>query len=94
MPVFMSGLLEPADLVPSFRINTDGSYRGLRTKEYTFLKYGDGTLELYDLKADPYQLQNIAETAPPAVLEKLIAWLESLSQCAGASCRRIEEIPR
>jgi N-acetylglucosamine-6-sulfatase len=84
----MSGLLEPPD--SPFALKTDRSYRGLRTQDYTFLKYGDGTLELYDLKADPYQLQNIASTASPALLEELSVWLESLRFCAGTSCREIE----
>jgi arylsulfatase A-like enzyme len=85
---FMSGLREPPD--SPFALKTDRSYRGLRTQDYTYVKYGDGTLELYDLKADPYQLENIASTASPTLLEELNVWLESLRHCAGTSCRENE----
>lgn len=88
---YMSGLREPLD--SPYRAKQDRAYRGLRTQEYTFVQYGDGTRELYDLKADPYQLENIAETASPSLLDKLQAWLESLRHCKGDSCREIEANP-
>jgi hypothetical protein len=85
---YMSGLMEPPD--SSYRAKQDRAYRGLRTPDYTFVQYGDGTLELYDLKADPYQLENIAGNASPDLLEKFKNWLEALRHCAGDSCRELE----
>lgn len=85
---YMSGLREPLD--SPYLAKQDRAYRGLRTDDYTFVQYGDGTLELYDLKADPYQLENIAGSASPSLLEKLQAWLEALRHCEGDSCREIE----
>jgi arylsulfatase A-like enzyme len=87
----MSGLREPPD--SPYQAKQDRAYRGLRTDGYTFVQYGDGTLELYDLKADPYQLENIAGSASPDLLEKLQSWLESLRHCEGASCREVESQP-
>jgi len=85
---YMSGLLEPLD--SPFKAKLDRAYRGLRTQDYTFVQYGDGTLELYDLKADPYQLENIVGTASPALLEEFKSWLEALRHCTGESCRELE----
>jgi len=36
------------------------SYCAVRTKETTYVLYGSGEEELYDLTRDPYQLQNVA----------------------------------
>lgn len=88
---YMDGLREPLD--SPYRAKQDRAFRGLRTTDYTFVQYGDGTLELYDLKADPYQLENIAGSASPSLLEELRGWLESLRHCQGASCREIEAQP-
>jgi arylsulfatase A-like enzyme len=85
---YMDGLREPLD--SPYRAKQDRAFRGLRTTDYTFVQYGDGTLELYDLKADPYQLENIAGSASPSLLENLQGWLESLRHCQGDSCRELE----
>jgi len=88
---YMDGLFEPPD--SPYNTKQDRAYRGLRTADYTFVQYGDGTLELYDLKADPYQLENIAGSASPSLLEKLQSWLEDFRHCAGDSCRELETQP-
>jgi arylsulfatase A-like enzyme len=36
------------------------TYCGVRTRRYTFVRYGTGEEELYDLLRDPHQLQNAA----------------------------------
>jgi arylsulfatase A-like enzyme len=36
------------------------TYCGVRTKRYTFVRYGTGEEELYDLLRDPHQLRNVA----------------------------------
>jgi arylsulfatase A-like enzyme len=66
------------------------TYVGLRTENYTYVEYSNGEIELYDLQTDPYQLQNIASTADPALLGLLHEWLEALKQCKAESCRAIE----
>ena len=39
--------------------------------------------KLYDMQTDPYQLQNLAATADPALLADLAARLDQLRVCAG-----------
>ncbi|MBW3633162.1 MAG: sulfatase [Chloroflexi bacterium] len=66
-------------------------YLGLRTEQYLYVEYANGERELYDMPADPYQLQNLAATADPALLADLAARLDQLRVCAGADCRSAED---
>jgi arylsulfatase A-like enzyme len=66
------------------------AFVGLRTPLYAYIEYVTGERELYDLKKDPYQLQNIASEAPSALLQQLATQLAALRQCAGESCRTAE----
>jgi len=55
------------------------SFSGLRTGRWKYLRYDNGEQELYDLEADPYELQNLAgrpEMAP--LIDDLHARLEVL----------------
>ncbi len=65
-------------------------YLGLRTEQYLYVEYASGERELYDMRADPYQLQNLASTADPALLADLAAALDHLRVCAAATCRDAE----
>ncbi len=65
-------------------------FAGLRTKDYTYVEYVTGEKELYDLKADPYELQNLAAKADAQLLKTLAARLAEMKKCAGASCRASE----
>ncbi|MCB0109647.1 MAG: sulfatase [Caldilineaceae bacterium] len=62
-------------------------FRGLRTERYSFIRYGDGVVEFYDLWADPFQIENIAESAPPAMISIFETELAALVACQGDSCR-------
>ena len=64
---------------------------GLRTLDYLYAEHAEGSVELYDMKNDPYQLQNIAGTADPALLDELSELLHSLQECSGSICRTLEE---
>jgi aminopeptidase C len=55
------------------------------------VEYQDGFIELYDLIADPYEMENIAATADQAILERLSAWLKALSTCTGGQCRELDQ---
>jgi arylsulfatase A-like enzyme len=69
-------------------------FQGIRGKEFTYVEYlNTGERELYDLERDPYQLQSLHNAAEPAVMDQLAAWLASLRECAGDSCRSAEESP-
>jgi len=69
----------------------DLRFRGLRTDDLLYVEYRHGERELYDLRSDPYQLENLAAASDPAVLAKLSAQLASLASCAAATCRAVEE---
>jgi len=70
--------------------NSLPNFIGLRTANYTYVEYATGELELYDLLADPFQMQNVAATADPSLLQALHTWLETLRVCAADSCRAAE----
>jgi N-acetylglucosamine-6-sulfatase len=67
------------------------AYAGVRTARYSYTEYETGDRELYDLQADPYQLQNVADSGgSEALVAEFDARLEALKDCAGESCRRAE----
>ena len=68
-------------------------YIGLRTDDYTYIEFNNGVVQIYDLNKDPYELENFAATADPALLERLHNLLSKLRDCAGAACRVIDEAP-
>jgi arylsulfatase A-like enzyme len=74
--------------------NTYPSFRGVRTRRYTWAEWANGERELYDLIADPYQLRNIAGARGLNDLRaRLSALTAMLSTCAGATCRDAERRP-
>jgi len=63
-------------------------YSAVRNARYTYVRNSTGEIELYDLDADPYQLQNLAsDPAHDEVEAALAARLARLDGCAGSSCR-------
>ena len=68
---------------PTWRI------RGLVTQDgWKYLEFATGESELYDLNADPYELDNLANLEPYAAqVAQLHALLLAYEDCAGASCR-------
>ncbi|MCL4487128.1 MAG: hypothetical protein M1570_03240, partial [Chloroflexi bacterium] len=69
------------------------AFRGVRLQTLSYVEYVTGEKELYDLKADPYELQNLAATADPKLLLQLAARVQQLSTCKGAACRAAEDAP-
>jgi arylsulfatase A-like enzyme len=64
------------------------SYRGLRTATQTYVAYaGTGEHELYDLTADPYELQNGYTPAAAAALD---VQLQAFEGCEGDACRLVD----
>jgi arylsulfatase A-like enzyme len=62
------------------------AYLGLRTPNYLYVEHQDGFIELYDLKNDPYELENMASSADKNLLTGLSNLLHVLSECSGAQC--------
>jgi len=64
-------------------------WRGVRSSDYVYVRYNDGFEELYDMRADPGQLTNVASLPEYAEVKRQYAdRLKSLKRCTGDECRR------
>lgn len=68
-------------------------YLGIRTSKYLYVKYDSGLIELYDLIADPDQMENIASIVDQDLLDYFSKWLDELASCSGESCRITDKEP-
>ncbi len=65
------------------------NYLGVRTDRYLYAEYGNGEQELYDLRNDPFELQNAASNPAFAPVKgALQRLLGTLASCAGKGCRQ------
>jgi hypothetical protein len=55
-----------------------------------FVEYDTGEHELYDLHADPYQLNSLPRAGNEQTYTNLSRRLAELRACSGASCRTAE----
>ncbi|CAA9436857.1 MAG: Choline-sulfatase [uncultured Rubrobacteraceae bacterium] len=69
------------------------AFQAVRTETHKYVEYENGEKELYDLANDPYELENVYETADPALVEDLKARLEALRECSGYGCHEAEDAP-
>jgi arylsulfatase A-like enzyme len=69
------------------------SYQAVRTARYLYVEYPTGERQLFDVEHDPYELHDIAATAPPALVRRLSRRLAALAICKGAACRRADGGP-
>jgi len=63
------------------------AFEELRTPTIAYIEYDDGNNELYDMRTDPYQLDNGFGHASAATIEALSGRLAVLKKCRAASCR-------
>ena len=64
------------------------SYEAIRTLHALYVEYADGNREYYDTRTDPFELHNLASSAPASVLAPLHRTLAALAHCHGArQCR-------
>jgi N-acetylglucosamine-6-sulfatase len=69
------------------------NFHAIRTERYKFVQYDDGEQELYDLRLDPYELQNqVTNPAYAPVAALLAAELSSLRNCRQAGCHRLAQV--
>jgi N-acetylglucosamine-6-sulfatase len=69
-------------------IEHGGRYAAIRTRDYLYARHAGGGRELYDMRADPFQLRSRHDD--PAFAEvkaELAARLAELRDCSGRSCR-------
>jgi arylsulfatase A-like enzyme len=76
----------PASVV---RSGAQTVYWALRTRRYLYVEYAQKR-ELYDLRVDPYQLDNIYTSADAQLVKQLAGQLALLRTCAKAACRTAE----
>lgn len=62
------------------------TYQALRSADYTYVEYRDGSREYYDLRRDPHQLSNTVAKLSPARLAALHAALQAMRKCRGPAC--------
>jgi N-acetylglucosamine-6-sulfatase len=89
-------VLEPLDMSEqSMATARQGipAYSALRTRDYTYVVYSTGERELYDLRADPYELNNMITKADRSLMARLDAWLNAYKKCHGAGCRVADVAP-
>jgi N-acetylglucosamine-6-sulfatase len=64
------------------------SFEAIRTEDYMYAEHNTGEAELYDLRSDPFELQNRAgDPAYDEVRSQLADQLAELETCAGTACR-------
>ena len=68
-------------------------YHGVRTAGSVYVEYATGERELYDLVADPYQLQNLGTTTDTGLLAQYATLVADLQRCAAAACQLAEDRP-
>jgi arylsulfatase A-like enzyme len=76
---------DPSPSIPDFR--------GVRTADALYVEYGTNETELYDLRTDPYELDNLWKLAPRSVLDGFRTYLHNLQDCSGAACLSAESAP-
>ena len=67
------------------------THKSVHTQDHMFTEYLDtGEHELYDLNADPYQLESKTQADAPQLYSTLQSRLNALRACSGAECRSAE----
>ena len=84
-PGAASGSNRPGVAIPRFA--------GIRVAGYLYVEYLNDRAEFYDLTKDPYELDNLNQSADPALISAFHDRLQQLTPCAGQSCRSIEDQP-
>jgi N-acetylglucosamine-6-sulfatase len=57
----------------------------MRTHDFLYVEYADGQTEFYDLRTDPNELNNIADSLSPTELGLLHGELVALETCHGGT---------
>jgi arylsulfatase A-like enzyme len=84
----------PSD--PDYPVPLSGnppSYEAIRTPRYLYVEYIDGEHDFYDLRTDPYELDNAYSTMPDGLRSRLHHALLRMSSCHGtAGCWRAQHV--
>jgi N-acetylglucosamine-6-sulfatase len=82
-------VLEPADPQDA-TVTVYPSHLGVRTPEIKYVEYGTGEREVYDLRHDPDERDNLASQMSPAWLARMSSLARALGGCKGEECRKLE----
>jgi len=64
------------------------AYAGIRTRRFLYVEHSGGEVELYDLRRDPFELENLAgDAGSRARAKRLSETLSRLRDCVGDECR-------
>lgn len=79
------GISTPKD--PDYQKNAPPRYFALRTPQWLYVEYQDGSRTLYNRDNDPFEMVNIIKTADPLLVASMSNQLSQLSTCSGDTCR-------
>ncbi|MEO6192566.1 MAG: sulfatase [Thermoanaerobaculia bacterium] len=82
-------VLEPPDPQDG-SLSAFPSHLGLRTPRFKYVEYGTGEREVYDLRRDPEELNNLAGRMDPKWLARMSSLARALGACSGEGCRALE----
>lgn len=85
------GISTPDD--PDWQRFNPPRYDALRTKEWLYVQYADGSRTLHNRLSDPYSLNNVIDSTDPVIVAQLRAQTNELRVCAGANCRVADARP-
>ncbi len=65
----------------------NGGYLAVKAGRWKYVEYNNGDRELYDLVADPYELQSLhGDPTKSDVIARLAELIAGFRECAGAEC--------
>ena len=74
-------------VLPGFPYEWDVPYHGVRTERFKYVKWSTGGEELYDLRNDPYEMENLASVpAWSKTRTRLLKLANRLRNCKGQAC--------
>lgn len=77
----------PLEAGPRDNVSPGWLYRGVRTDQYTLIVWRNGDTELYDRRADPFQMDSVAGEREYAEVQRdLTQRLQRLQNCEGTGC--------
>ena len=78
---------------PDYSPDAVPPFHALRSENWLYVEYFNGDVELYDLKTDPFEMNNVQASTNPAIVAQLHAQLQALQNCKGATCRLADAMP-
>ena len=78
---------------PDYSPDAVPPFHALRSENWLYVEYLNGDVELYDLKTDPFEMNNVQASTNPAIVTQLRSQLQALRNCKGATCRVADAMP-